>query len=133
MKNRLDEINQPHVREKYYDSKIAKLVRIYWYEEQGLNLLNKFRYLIIFIMAIAVMLRVEDDLSWMVTVFIIAIPLLAMAGYLYIRYGIKVMEYLTLKFATHFGQYNLKLQERQLEVLERLTEELEKFNKKQDG
>ena len=119
-----DEINNPQVRKNYYEGKMNFLVRIWWYEEQGLDILNKFRYLIIFIGALAVMLRVEQNLKWMGTVFIIAVPVLAVIGYLWVRFGAKTTEYLNLKKATHFSQYNLKLQEKQLEVLTKLEEKL---------
>ena len=123
-----DEINNEQVRERYYNGRTNKIVRLYWYLEQGLDILNKFRYLILFIMGLAVLLRVEQDLSWMLLVFVIAVPILTLAGYAWVKYGVRAIEYLNLKYATHFAQYNMKIQEDQLVTMKKLAEELDKLN-----
>ena len=131
MKNNIyDEINSPEVHKEYYEGKRNFIVRIYWYLDRGLDLLNQFKYLVGGIIALAVILKVEDSIEWMVTIFVIAVPLLILTGYLYVRYGARVLEYLNLKQATHFGQYNLKLQERQIELSEELLREIKKLTKK---
>ena len=125
-----DEINDPEVRKKYYDGKLNGLVRGYWYLDLGLDLINKFKYVVAGIIALAVILKVDDSLQWMITIFLIALPILTILGYLWARFGIRVVEYLNLKVATHFGQYGLKLQERQLNLLEDLSESIKELNKK---
>ncbi len=128
MKNLYDEINNPDVRRDYYEGRLNKVVRTYWYLDLGLELVNKFKYIVAGILALAVILQVENSLKWIVTIFFIALPILTVAGYLWARFGVRVVEYLDLKLATHFGQYSIKLQEKQLEVMEDLTREIKKLN-----
>ena len=119
-----DEINSAQVRDQFYKGTRNRLVRVYWYLDQGLDLLNKFKYLLGGIIALAALLRIEDSVRWMLTVFLIAVPILTLMGYFWVRCGVRVIEYLNLKLATHFGQYSMRLNENILQTLQEIRDKL---------
>lgn len=134
--NPYDEINKKEIREKYYNGFRNKAIRIYYYLDRGLDLMNQFKYLVAGILAFYYFLKV-DSIKIMLFMFIGAIPILIGGGYLWTRHGLKVIEYLNLKLATHFGQYGIRLQEKQnesmdkqIQILEQLCKSIDKLNKK---
>jgi hypothetical protein len=66
----------------------------------------------------------------MALMFIIALPVLIIAGYIWTHHAKRTIEYFNLKFTTHFGKYGLKLQERQLHLLEELNKNIKELDKK---
>src|SRR3990167_7024779 len=108
-----DELNKPKVKEQYFNGMKNQLIRIYYYLKKGLDLLNDFKYLGAGIFAIFYLLRLEGYWN-MIIMFLIAMPILITIGYIWTHKAEKTIEYFNLKFTTHFGQYGLRVQERQL-------------------
>lgn len=127
--NPYDEIDSPQVREQYYNGIKNQLIRIYYYLQQGLDLLNEFKYLGAGILAIYYLLNLEGY-TWMVGMAVISIPILIIAGYFWTHKARKTVEYFSIKYTSHFQQYNIKIQERQLFLLEKLNKNIEDLAKK---
>lgn len=132
MENLEDELNRPEVREQYFNGLKNQLIRIYYYLKQGLNLFNDFKYLGAGIFAVFYLLKL-DSLGAMIIMFIISVPVLIVIGYTWTHKAERTIEYFNLKFTTHFGQYTLRVQEKQLATLLELNENLKKLNAKKDA
>jgi len=121
-----DELNKPKVKEQYFNGMKNQLIRIYYYLKKGLDLLNDFKYLGAGIFAIFYLLRLEGYWN-MIIMFLIAMPILITIGYIWTHKAEKTIEYFNLKFTTHFGQYGLRVQERQLAILKEMNENIKKL------
>lgn len=119
MKNLLNELEQ---REHWKGAK-NKIVRYYFYVQRGLALLNEFRYLIMAILAVYALLDMKNPLV-MLMMFVVAVPVLIFLGWLYTFHMAKTMDFLNVKFSTHFSKYNIDLQERQTNALERIDKKI---------
>ena len=97
--NPYSELNKPEVRERYYEGIRNKLIRTYYYLEHGLNLLNEFKYLIAGILAFYYFLK-TDNIMIMVWIFVVAVPLLTVAGWFWLHKAKRSLEYFDLKY-TH--------------------------------
>jgi len=125
-------IHKEH-KSKYWYGRKNKVVRYYFYIQQGLTLLNEFRYLIMAVMATYALLKLENP--WvMPLMFFISLPTLGAIGYISVHHIQKVMEWLNIEYTTHFSRYNIDLQEEQvrlqkeqLEVLKELKEFMKEF------
>lgn len=127
--NPYDEIDNPKVREEYYDGIKNQLIRIYYYLQKGLDLLNEFKYLGAGILAIYYLLNLEGY-RWMIGMGVISVPILIIAGYFWTHKANKTVEYFGLKYASHFQQYNIRMQEKQIYLLEQLNKNIEELAKK---
>lgn len=123
-----DELNRPEVKEMYFSGFKNQAIRVYYYLKQGLDLMNDFKYLVAGILAIYVVLQL-DSYKLMLLMGAVSLPILITIGYYWTHKAQKTIEYFNLKFTTHFGQYNIRLQEEQLKTLERLNKSLEEFNR----
>jgi len=110
---------------EYWKGGKNKTIRYYFYVQQGLALLNEFRYLIMSVLAIYALLKLED--WWMMPImFFTALPFLCMLGWVSVHHVQKVMEWLNIKYTTHYSLYNIELQEQQLQILQEIRECLKK-------
>jgi hypothetical protein len=108
---------------KYWDGNDNKAIRYYFYIQRGLALLNEFRYLIMAVLAVYALLKLED--WWLMPImFFGSIPVLLFLGWISVHRMSRVMDYLSVQFGTHFGRYSVELQEKTLEVLEKLEKKL---------
>lgn len=107
-------------KKKYWDGRENYFIRLYFYVQRGLNLLNEFRYLIFSVMAVYALLKLENPL-YMVLMFILAIPILLILGWYSTHHMAKVMDFLNIQFSTHFGRYSIELQEKILEAINKLN------------
>ena len=100
-------------------------VKYYFYSQQGLKLLNEFRYLVMGIFATYFSLRLEN--IWLIPImFIVAIPILIVIGWVSVNHVQKIIDYFHTKRATTYGKYGFDLNERQLKTLEDIRDELRK-------
>lgn len=100
-----------------------RVVRYYFYVQRGLALLNEFRYLIMAILAVYALLDMKSPWLMMV-MFVVAVPILLVLGWMYTYKMAKTMDFLNVKFSTHYSKYNIELQERQTEALETLCKNI---------
>lgn len=120
---------------KYWYGGKNKAIRYYFYVQQGLALLNEFRYLIMSVLAIYALLKLDNP--WLMPLmFFLALPILAIVGYISVHHVQKVMEWLNIEYTTHFNRYNITLQEKQKVLLVQLRTVLYKIlstlNRKKD-
>lgn len=106
---------------QYWDGYKNKTIRYYFYVQKGLALFNEFRYLLMGVFALYMMMKL-DNIILLPIMFFSAIPILLFFGWLSVHHIDKVIEFLNIQYATHFSRYNIKLQEEQLEELRRLNE-----------
>lgn len=114
---------------RYMDGFWNKCVRYYFYMQRGLGLLNEARYLIMAILAIYAILKLEN--FWLMPLmFFASLPILMALGYLSVHHMSKVMDYLSVHYGTHFSRYSVELQEKILDVLDKIEKALGDKNAK---
>ncbi len=89
-------------RDLYLQGHGNRLIRYYYYLEQGLNILNEFRNLFLGIIALYIALHLTNFL-WMALMFIPSIVALTIVGYFAVHRVAKVKEWVSLRFSTHYG------------------------------
>ena len=132
--NLLNEIDSEKVRKLYFEGTWNRIIRHYYYLQSVLQLFNEFKYLVGGILAIYLYKDWGGSLGILAAfgTFIIALPLLDVAGYIWIHYARKTIEFVGLKFATHFNQYNIRMQEKQIVLLEEINRGIKKLNEEKD-
>lgn len=116
-------MNNNEQEKAYWNGPLNKSVRMWFYFQRGLSVLNEARYLIISIMAIYALLKMDNP--WMMLVmFFIALPILGILGWFYTFKMAKTMDWLNVKFSTHYSKYSIEMQERQVKALESIEEKI---------
>ena len=112
------------IAEKYYYGWKNKLARAYFYVREGKSLFDEFRYVVIGIVGVIVALRITgvSSILWFVILFVVAIPILLIIGYIWTHHFKKSLDWFNVQHATHFSLY-------QVELLEKILEELKKKNR----
>jgi hypothetical protein len=110
-------------RRQLWDSAGNKTVRYYFYVQRGLSVLNEMRYLIMAIMAAYALLRLDNPMI-MLVMFLTSLPVLAILGWVYTFHMAKTMDWLNVKFSTHYSKYSIELQERQVKAVESIDEKM---------
>lgn len=110
-------------RERYWDGHGNRVIRYYFYVNRGLTLLNEARYLILAVFALYAILKLDNPL-YMVVMFLISLPLLGVLGWLFTHRMAKVMDFLNVKFSTHYSKYSIELQEKQNDLIKEVVNEL---------
>ncbi len=84
-----------------------KAIRYYYYLNSGLGILNQFRNLVFGVFALYVMLHLSNPFL-IVVMFMVACPLLMVIGYYDIHTMSKVMEWIGIRFSSHYAirQFN---------------------------
>lgn len=114
------EIQSPEdLKKLYWDGTQNKIIRYYYYSQRGLDLFNAFRYVFMLIFAIYLALKLQNPL-WLVVMFAVSLPLLIGLGWLAVHKVSKVVDWLSIEFATHWGRYTYTLQEDQNGLLRRI-------------
>jgi len=108
-------------RKLYWDGGANKVVRYYFYLNRGLSLLNEARYLIIAILALYAILKMDNP-AFLVLMFSVSIPLLCILGWLQVHKMAKIMDFLNVRFSTHYSKYQVELQEEQNRLLSKIIE-----------
>lgn len=111
---------------KYWEGNKNKAVRWYFYAQKGLALFNEFRYLFMLIFGVYYTLRMTH-IIWLVIMFAVSLPLLILMGWAYVHHIAKVLDWLSIEFATHWGRYGYDLQEKQNALLKEILEENKKM------
>jgi len=99
------------------------LIRIYYYIERGLDILNTFRNLFLAIFAIFISLHFVS-FWWLIGMFGISIPILAIVGYYNVHLISKVRDRLSIKYGTHYGIQQFDLLKEQVRLLKEINKKL---------
>ena len=103
------------------------LIKIYFYINNGVTILNNFRNLGLGIFALYFAMKLANPL-WLIVMGLIALPILAVVGYYNVHRISKISEQLSVKHGTHYGIQQFELQQKQVELLEKIYEQ--QHNKK---
>ena len=113
---------------RFMQGKINLLIRLYYYFQEGVNQLNSVRTLGYALIGIAGVFAVSQSEAnyWgiIIAVGLISIPIFVVAGYLWVKRGRKSTEYFALKYTSTYGKYGVQMQERQMQLLEEINEEI---------
>lgn len=125
-------IDHEKSRIAYWTGRKNRIVRYWTYLERGFDLINKGRYFILAIFGVYIALKLINPL-WLVLMFIVGIPVMILIGRYYLHRVVKVQEWVNVTFGSvlGFNQYNIEV--RQMELLEKQVELLEKIEKKLDN
>lgn len=108
---------------EYLHGKENFAIRIFFYLDNGVGILNQFRNLFLGIFALYFTLKLDNPL-WLVLMFVIAIPILVIVGYYNVHRMAKVREWLSTKFSTHYGIKQFELIEEQTALLKEIKEKI---------
>ena len=86
-------------------------------------MVNNFKYVIGFIVTIYVLMKLTNPI-WMGAIFIVAIPFLTLAGWIWVHHMSKPMDWYALENTTFFSKRQITLQEETLKVLEEIKGKL---------
>lgn len=116
-------MEKPTNKERYFDGTKNTIIRMYFYVLKGMDILNQFRNLFFLIFGVYVAFKLSN-IIWLVLMFCISIPLLLFAGYVSVHHIGKVVDWLSVRFATHYTNYTYELMELQISKLEEIIKEL---------
>ncbi len=112
-------------RKKYLYGTFNRALRFYFYLNNGLTVLNNFRNLGLGIIAIYFALHLEN-IWWMVAMAVPSVVLLTIVGYYQVHHAGKVLEWIGIRFSTHFGVRTFNNTQRNVELLEEIRDLLKK-------
>lgn len=96
------------------------LIKLYFYVNSGVVVINDFRNLGLGIFALYFALKLSNPL-FLGGLFIISIPILFIMGWVNIHKISKVRERLSIQHGTHYGIKQFELQEKMVKLLEELN------------
>lgn len=97
------------------------LIRLYFYLNNGVSILNNFRNLFLAIFAVYFALKLTSPIL-LLLMFVAAIPVLVAAGYYSVHHISKVSDQLATKYGTHYGIKQFELIEKQTELLQAISD-----------
>lgn len=103
------------------------LIRIYFYLNNGVSILNNFRNLFLGIFALYFALKLTSPIL-LVIMFIVAVPILVICGYYNVHHISKLSEQLSVRFGTHYGIKQFELVEEQTKLLRKIEKLLKEKN-----
>lgn len=109
------DINE-NTRARYFYGWKNALIRQYFYLNEGLNVLNQFKYLVGGILAFCFLIKLTSYI-WIGGIFLGSLPLLILIGYVWSRRVMRTLEWFNIEFSTHFAKYNIQMQEKHVELL----------------
>lgn len=105
-------------------------IRIYFYINAGLNVLNNFRNLFLGIFAVYIALKLTNPV-WMVGIFIPSLVVLCIMGWYVTHYVQKIFEWINIRFSTFYGIKQFNFSQGQFEMLEEIRDLLKKIDAKE--
>lgn len=107
----------------YFPGLENRLTRYYYYLNQGLTILNNFRNLFLGIIGVYIALKL-DNWALLIAMFIPSAILLTVVGYFATHRVNKIMEWLSLRFGTHYGIQQFNYAQGTYETLQEIRDEL---------
>ncbi len=98
-------------------------IKLYFYVTSGQAFVDRFRYLIMGVFALYVMLKLTNPM-YLVVMFIMAIPALFILGWYEIHKISKVREKLSVQYGTHYTLKSFELQEESVKLLQEIKDKL---------
>ncbi len=98
-------------------------IRVYFYIKSGLNMVNDFKYIFAGLFAVVITYKMTNPLV-LVALFFVGLPILFVMGYINTHYISRVVEWLTIKYGSHYGIKQYELMEKQTKLLEKLLKKL---------
>lgn len=108
---------------EYLQGKENFAIRMFFYLDNGVGILNQFRNLFLGIFALYFTLKLDNPF-WLVVMFCVSIPILIIVGYYNVHKIAKVKEWLSTKFSTHYGIKQFELVEEQTKLLKQIKQKL---------
>lgn len=87
-----------------------KAIRYYFYMSKGLDLFNNFRYVFMAIFGLYFTMHLHAPI-WLFLMLIISVPFLMIVGYFSIHHMGRVMDWLNVRFGTHYSLLQITLLE----------------------
>jgi hypothetical protein len=115
-------IDTPENIEKFWNGKMNHLIRLWMYCLRGLDVFNQWRYILMSVFALYYMIHLKHPVL-LVGMFFICVPVLCIVGWFQTHKIAKVVDWLNIKFSTHYGMYQIDMQERIMKAVEKLAEE----------
>lgn len=109
--------------QKYLAGTTNRLIRYWYYLENGLSILNEFRNLFLAIIAIYLTLHVTD-LTLIGLITIGSLVILTVLGYYYVHRFARVKEWVNIKFSTHYSIRSFDYQKENNELLKQILQEI---------
>ncbi len=111
----------------YLYGKTNFLYRCYFYTMSGLHVVNEFRNVFLGIFAIYITLKLTNPI-WIPVMAFPSIFILIFLGRFQVHKLSKMGEWLSMRFATHYGIKNYGFSQQQVELLEEIRDLLKKQN-----
>lgn len=122
----MKELTEEHDK-NYWQGNKNKVIRLFFYSQKGLSLVNEFKYLVFGILGVYYTLKLSNPI-WLIIMLVVCIPLLIILGWMSVHHVSKVVDFLSIRFGTHWSKYNYELLENQLKELKEINEKLKKNN-----
>lgn len=113
------------MEEEYLKGAKNWFIRMFFYLKTGNSVVSEFRYTILAIMGLYAILKLANPV-WLIGITVLSTPVLIVIGHFWTHKVGKIIEWLSVKFATHYAIEQFNLQKKQVELLEKLLEKLEK-------
>lgn len=101
------------------------LIRMYFYLENGLNILNEFRNWFLGVAALYLALKLEANSHGLLIISAVALPslvALVILGKYNVHTLSKMKEWLSVRFSSHYSLRNFNYQEQQAELLREIRD-----------
>lgn len=98
------------LKKLYWDGTLNKVLRFWFYLTKGIDIFNQFRYLFALFLGIYFTLKLTNGL-WLVAMILVSLPLLILIGYFSVHHVGKVLDWLNVKFSTHYSLHQITLLE----------------------
>ena len=109
--------------QEYLKGRENWLIRMYFYLNSGLTIINNFRNLIMGIFALYFLLKLTNPI-WLVVMLLASLPVLVVVGYYNVHRMAKINEWLSMKFSTHYGIKQFTYVEEQVQLLKDIKNKL---------
>jgi len=110
---------------EFADTKEGKGIQVFFYLRNGLSILNEFKNLIMFVFGVYFTLKL-DSWVWLVVMFIVALPILAGIGYLFVKRWNKILEWISIRYGTHYAIKQFTIYEEILNTLKDINSKIDK-------
>ena len=109
------------MKQNYLKGRQNAAIRTYFYINSGLTIMNNFRNLGLGIFALYFALKLTNPLL-LIAMFVMALPILAIVGYYNVHVMAKVIEWLSIKFSTHYQKENFDNVGKQVLLLKKIAD-----------
>lgn len=118
----MKELNEEHDN-LYWQGTKNKAIRLFFYSQKGLALANEFRYLVVAILGAYYSLRLTNPI-WLLVMGLVSIPFLIIIGWASVHHISKVIDFLAVRFGTHYSKATFEILEGQLKELKEINEKI---------